>query len=448
MRKKPVKQLEAAQEVSKNLSNKGNLLVKGLQKIKKVWRLLGPGLITGASDDDPSGIATYSQAGASFGLKTLWTAFITFPLMAAIQEMCGRIGLVTKSGIGAVLKKHYPKKLLYFVAFLSVPAAIINIGANLAGMGAVANLLFPQVPVAVFTFLAAVLIVLSIIFFPYKKLAAVMKYLTVVLLVYIIAPFLVKQDLVQIIQNTFIPQIEFSKEFIGILVAILGTTISPYLFFWEASMEMEEHKAKALEDRKTHQKLDFDKEISNMRKDNAFGMFFSNFIMFFIILTAGSILHKNGVTNISTVEEAASSLKPLAGDFAYLLFAIGVIGTGFLAIPVLAGSCSYLLAETFNWQEGMDKKLTEAKEFYLVIIASVGIGLGMNFLGVNPVQALIYTAVLYGIISPVLIGVILHICNNQKIMGKYKNGWLSNILGFSGLALMSLAILALVVTSL
>jgi len=213
-------------------------------------------------------------------------------------------------------------------------------------------------------------------------------------------------------------------------------------------MEMEEHKAKALEDRKTHQKLDFDKEISNMRKDNAFGMFFSNFIMFFIILTAGSILHKNGVTNISTVEEAASSLKPLAGDFAYLLFAIGVIGTGFLAIPVLAGSCSYLLAETFNWQEGMDKKLTEAKEFYLVIIASVGIGLGMNFLGVNPVQALIYTAVLYGIISPVLIGVILHICNNQKIMGKYKNGWLSNILGFSGLALMSLAILALVVTSL
>ena len=441
MHKMPkVKQVKTAGEET-------NIFKKAFIKLEKVWTKLGPGLITGASDDDPSGITTYSQAGAQFGFGTLWTALITFPLMASIQEMCGRVGLVANKGIAGVLKQHYPRYIIYFVAAVTVPASIINIGSDLAGMGAVANLIFPQISTQVFTIFAAISIVAAIILFSYKQLSFVMKWLTLILLVYLIVPFLVKQDLVEIIKATTIPHIEFSAEFVAILVGILGTTISPYLFFWEASMEVEEHEMRERQakiDKNAHESLK--QEVAEMQKDNLVGMFFSNFVMFFIILTAGSILHKGGITNIETVDQAASALKPLAGDSAYLLFALGVIGTGFLAIPVLAGACSYVISETLGWNEGMNLKLKEAKGFYLVIIVSVLLGLLINFLGISPIQAMIWTAIIYGIVSPILIGVILHVTNNKKIMGKYTNNKLSNILGGLCFVLMSVAVVALIVT--
>jgi NRAMP (natural resistance-associated macrophage protein)-like metal ion transporter len=423
------------------------ILKNAFLKLEDVWAKLGPGLITGASDDDPSGITTYSQAGAQFGFGTLWTALITFPLMASIQEMCGRVGLVTNKGIAGVLKENYPKYIIYLVALVTVPASIINIGSDLAGMGAVANLIFPQVPVEIFTIFAAFAIIAAIIFFSYKQLSFVMKWLTLILLVYLVVPFLVKQNLWDIFTATVIPHVEFSVEFVSILVAILGTTISPYLFFWEASMEVEEHELKERQAKilsGTHETLD--QEVKEMQKDNFVGMFFSNFVMFFIILTAGSILFKGGINNIDTVDQAASALKPLAGDGAYLLFALGVIGTGFLAIPVLAGACSYVISETLGWNMGMNLKLKEAKGFYLVIIISVILGLLINFLGISPIQAMIWTAVIYGIVSPVLIGVILHVCNNKKVMGKYTNGKWSNILGILCFLMMTVAVIGLFIT--
>jgi Mn2+/Fe2+ NRAMP family transporter len=345
-----------------------------------------------------------------------------------------------------VIKKYYSKYLLYFVALLTVPACILNIGADLAGMGAVSHLLIPQVPSNLFVFLFAILIPASIVFFSYKSLEKIMKWLTLVLLSYFVVPFLVSQNLVEVFKATIIPQFQFSKEFISIFVALLGTTISPYLFFWEASQEVEEHELQSELHHHDPNKIGRG-EIKQMRKDNLIGMFFSNLAMYFIILTAAVVLFKNGLTEISTVDQAAQALKPLAGDWAYFLFSIGVIGTGFLAIPVLAGACSYLLTETFNLPKGINKKFHEAKSFYFIIIISVLLGLGMNVLQIDPVQALIFTAIVYGVIAPILIGVILHICNNPKIMGIHKNGWLSNTFSILGLLLMSVAAIALLWTT-
>ena len=398
----------------------------------RFWQLLGPGLVTGASDDDPSGIATYSQAGAQYGLSTLWTALITFPLMAAIQEMCARIGLVTSQGLTGTLKTNYSKPVLYLMVVFSFPAIVMNIGADIAGMGAVGNLLFPSIHAIFFSVVFTILLLVAIIFLPYQKIASVLKYLCVVLLVYLIVPFLYKQDWTAVLKATFIPTIKFDKNFISILVAILGTTISPYLFFWQATMEVEDRKVKKI--------LILDKEIMyNMKQDVDFGMFFSNLVMFFIILTTGTVLFNGGIHQIDTVEQAAQALKPLAGNFAYLLFAMGVIGTGFLAIPVLSGSLSYIISETFGWEQGLDKKFHEAKAFYIVIAISLILGLLMTKLGISPVKALIYSAILYGLTAPVLIAIILHIANNKKVMGNYTNGKLSNILGFATLILMTAA---------
>lgn len=410
---------------------------KKINRLSRFWKLLGPGLVTGASDDDPSGIATYSQAGAQYGLSTLWTALITFPLMAAIQEMCARIGMVTSQGLTGTLKKNYPKPILYLMVVFSFPAIVMNIGADIAGMGAVGNLLFPSLHAIFFSVFFTIIILVMIIYLPYKKMASVLKYLCMVLLVYLIVPFLYKQDWLAILKGTFIPTIKFDKNFISILVAILGTTISPYLFFWQATMEVE--------DRKQLKVLMLDKKVMrDMKQDVNFGMFFSNLIMFFIILTAGTVLFNGGIHQIDTVEQAAQSLKPLAGDFAYVLFAIGVIGTGLLAIPVLSGSLSYIISETFGWQQGLDKKFHEAKAFYLVIAFSLILGLLMNELGISPINALIYSAILYGLTAPVLIAIILHIANNKKIMGEYTNGKLSNILGFATLILMTSAAIVMV----
>jgi NRAMP (natural resistance-associated macrophage protein)-like metal ion transporter len=405
-------------------------------KSKKAWRFwktLGPGLVTGASDDDPSGIATYSQAGAAYGLTTLWTAVVAFPLMAIIQHMCARIGLVTSQGLTGNIKKHYPRFILYLMLLFSFPAIIMNIGANIAGMGAVGNLLFPAIDATFFSVFFTILLLGMIIYFPYQKIASILKYLCIVMLVYFIVPFLYKQDLREIVKATFIPTIKLDKDFIAILVGILGTTISPYLFFWQASVEVEEMKHK-----KRHLIVN-KKIIHDINQDVDLGMTFSGFVMYFIILTTGTVLYNGGVHQIDTVEQAASALRPLAGNLAYLLFAIGVIGTGLIAIPVLSGSVSYIFAETFGLEQGLDKKFHEAKAFYVIIAISLILGLSLNYIGISPIKALIYTAILYGLTAPVLIAIILHISNNREIMGENVNGYTENILGITAFLIMTVA---------
>jgi NRAMP (natural resistance-associated macrophage protein)-like metal ion transporter len=399
-------------------------------KLRQFWKLLGPGLITGSSDDDPSGIATYSQAGAKFGLSTLWAALVCFPLMYTIQEMCARIGIVTGKGLAGVVKEHYPKWVLYLLIIFSCPAIILNIAADIAGMGAVSNLIFPSVPAPFFSIGFTVLLLYFTVKLSYHRLAAIMKYLCGVLLVYLVVPFLVKQDLPGILRGTLIPRLSMNKDYMMVLVGVLGTTISPYLFFWQASMETEVFHGK-----KKHVILD-KFILPHMQKDIWYGMLFSVLVMYFITLTAGTVLHNNGVLEISKVEDAAKALRPLAGNLAYVLFATGVIGISFLAIPVLGGSVSYIIAETAGWNEGLNKKFHEAKQFYFVMIASTLIGLVLQLAGINPVKALLYTAVLYGITAPVLILIILHICNSKKVMQEYTNRPLFNILGTMALLLM------------
>lgn len=407
-------------------------------KLLKSWKKLGPGLVTGASDDDPSGIATYSQAGAAYGLSTLWTSILAFPLMAAIQQMCARIGLVTSQGLTGTLKKHYPRPILYLMLLFSFPAIVMNIGADIAGMGAVGNLLFPAIDANYFSVLFTVILLGLIIYLPYQKIASVLKYLCIVMIVYFVVPFLYQQDLGEILKATLIPTLSFDKDFIAILVGILGTTISPYLFFWQASVEVEEMKHK-----RSHLMVN-KKLIHAIDKDVDFGMTVSGFVMYFIILTTGTVLYKGGIHQIDTVEQAAMALKPLAGNLAYLLFAIGVIGTGLIAIPVLSGSLSYIFTETFGWEQGLDKKFHEARGFYVIIAISLLLGLSLNYIGITPMQSLIYTAILYGITAPVLIAIILHISNNKKIMGENVNSRMSNILGVAAFIIMTIAAVVLI----
>lgn len=409
-----------------------------LTRIKRYWHILGPGLITGASDDDPSGIATYSQAGAGFGFAALWTAVITFPLMAAMQEMSARIGMVTQEGLTGIVKKKYPKTILYLMAVFSFPAITLNIGADIQGMGAVANLLIHQIPSFAFSTFFTFVLIFFIINFPYQKLAVVLKWLCLSLLLYVIVPFLVHADWLEVMKSTFVPTILFSRNFFEILVAILGATISPYLFFWQATMEAEDISH-------NRRKIIINKHIlDDMKMDIDFGMLFSNLVMFFIILTTGAVLYRAGIRQVDTVGQAAKALEPLTGKLTYLLFAVGIIGTGFLAIPVLAGSLSYILAETFNWKEGLDRKFHDAKGFYITLIVSLIIGLSLDFLGISPIQALIYTAVLYGLTAPVMIAIIIHISNNKKVMGKFTNKRWSNVLGSITLISMSVAAFALI----
>lgn len=423
-----------------------------LKRTVKFVQALGPGLVTGASDDDPSGIATYSQAGARYGLATLWTALVTFPLMSAIQEICARIGLVTSVGLTTTLKHHYSKFTFYLMIIFCVPAIILNIGADIAAMGAVANMLFPSVHAMIFSVVFTGILLAVIIYLPYRKFVAVLKYLCLSLLLYIIVPFFTKPDWGEVLKATFIPTIKWNKDFMGMIVAILGTTISPYLFFWQTQMEVEDVKAAKRQIIVNKRLVDIDKRenklisllIKNMRLDVNLGMFFSNFIMFFIILATGTALYGQGIRNIETVDQAAKVLEPVAGEASYLLFAMGVIGSGFLAIPVLGGCLSYIISETFGWKGNLDKKFNEAKPFYGVIIVSVVIGLLLNYIGVSPIDALLYTAILYGITSPVIIAIVLHIANNKKIMGQYTNGKLSNVLGVITFLLMTISAVILI----
>lgn len=410
------------------------------KRISKFWKLLGPGLITGASDDDPSGIATYSQAGARFGTGFLWTALLTYPLMIAMQEMSARIGLVTREGLLANIKKHYPRPVLYAILLVSFPSIVLNIGADIAGMGAVGHMLFPAIPSYVFAVIFTGLLMYAIIQWNYRRIATVLKWLCITLLSYLLIPFFTHTSWTQVVRDTFIPHIEFSADYLFVFVGILGTTISPYLFFWQASMEVEEEN---------EQQIIVDKTvISNMNTDVKWGMLLTNVVFYFILLTTGTVLFREGIHQINTVQDAAKALQPLAGEAAYILFALGVLGTGFLAIPVLAGSLSYMLAETFNWEEGMSKKFHEAKGFYLTLILSLLVGLSIEWIGISPVQALLYTAVLYGLIAPVVIAVILHMCNNPKIMGEYRNRRSTNFWGLLTLLLMVVAGVVLIVLTL
>ena len=415
------------------------------KKFKKFFSKIGPGIITGASDDDPSGIATYSIAGASQGYGLLWTALLTFPLMATIQEMCARIGVVTEKGLAGNLKSYFKSKiLLYFLAALIIIANTINIGADLAGMAAATRLLIPVHPllIAIFT---TFLIIALMVYFPYKFIASNLKWLTFALFAYIASALIVKQDWTQIIFRSFVPEFTTNKNYISIFVAILGTTISPYLFFWQTSEEVEERKE--LEHEKHKRIIVTKHELKQVREDVNLGMLFSNIVMFAIIATTASTLFKFGINEIETADQAAKALEPLAGRAASLLFTLGIVGTGLLAIPVLAGSAAYAVSEIFGWKEGLSKSFRQARSFYVIIIVSTFIGFLMNFVHINPFKALFYTAVIYGLISPVLIFFILLLANNSEVMGKYKNNLVTNILGVLTLAVMTSAAALFIIVS-
>lgn len=407
------------------------------KKIKKFLKKLGPGIVTGASDDDPSGIATYSLAGASQGYNLLWSAFLTFPLMAAIQEMCARIGLVTEKGLAGNIKAHYKSKIiLYPLATMIIAANSINIGADLAGMSAAVNLLVPISPF-IANLIFTIIIITLLVYFPYKFIVNKLKWLTFALFAYIASALLTKQDWTEVILRTFVPNFSLSADYVVLIVAILGTTISPYLFFWQTSEEVEEVREKEIN---KHKNVIVTKhELKVAKEDVEIGMFFSNIVMFAIIATTASTLFAAGINDIQTADQAAKALEPLAGRASSLLFTLGIVGTGLLAIPVLAGSAGYVVAETFGWKEGLSYRFRQAKSFYAVIIVSTILGFLMTFIHINPFKALFYTAVIYGLISPILILFIMLLANNKKVMGKYTNTPVTNILGGFTLLLMTAA---------
>ena len=406
------------------------------QRLKQFWNALGPGLITGASDDDPSAITTFSQAGARYGLATLWMAIIAYPILAVLQEMCARIGIVTGKGLTTVIKTHYPRWILFVLIALSCPAFLLNIGADVAVMGEAGNLLFPALPPLYCSIFFAVLLFILMLLLPYKKLAAVMKYVCLSLLVYMIVPFLTHQYPSAILHHSLVPAFHFNKDFLLVVTGITGAIISPYLFFWQTSSEVE---AMAAAGNEKKNKLTF----LIMRKDILAGAFFAVLIMYFIILTTGTILYNNSIFTINSIKDAAIALKPLAGNLSYVLFSVGIIGTGFLIIPVLSSSVSYILTEAFNRQSGLNKSPGEARAFYVIIAIAMGLGVAMHWLHISAVKALLITTILYGITAPFLIAIILHICNNKKIMGKFCNRRFSNITGLIALALMFSTVLVL-----
>ncbi len=414
-----------------------------MKKIKKFFSILGPGFITGASDDDPSGIATYSQTGALFGFAQAWTALFFFPLMVAIQEMCGRIGLVSGKGLAGVIRLYYSKKILYFAVFLLLFANTINIGADLGAMAASAQLVF-GFPFIYWLVGMVVLTLFLEIFVSYKTYSKYLKYLAFALLSYVITAFTIKIDLKEVFSSLIAPHIEFNITYIFNIVAILGTTISPYLFFWQADEEVEEevehHKLRRMG---AGQPRITPKDISRLRLDTVVGMFFSNLVMFFIIITTGATLFTHGAGEIGSAKDVALALKPLAGDYAFLLFAIGIIATGLLALPILAGSASYAVSESLGWKEGLNQKFNRAHGFYGVIIVATLVGLLINFIGIDPIKMLYYTAVVNGIIAPPLIVMILLIANNKKIMGERTNSLFLNILGIFTALIMGLSAIVL-----
>lgn len=423
----------------------GNCGVVPLQhktsRLRAYLKALGPGLITGASDDDPSGIGTYAQTGAIFGYAQLWTALATAPLTIAVQEMCARIGLETGAGLAQVIRKHYPRPVLYCIVGLLLVANTVNIGADLGAMAASAQLLV-GVPYGIWLAGMTLLILGLEIMLDYARYSRVLRFLTLSLFAYVLVVFVLPQDWGKALAGTVIPTIRLDKDYMLNLVAVLGTTIAPYLFFWQASEEVEEKIEKGKLTEKSRRGISR-AELKWMRTDVISGMLFSNATMWFIIVTAASTLSRNGITEVASADQAAQMLRPLGGDFAYLLFSAGIIGTGLLAVPILAGSAGYAVAEALKFREGLNFKFGEARRFYAVIAVSTVVGALIGLSGFNPIQALYYSAVLNGVVAPPLLLIIMLIANDRKIMGTKTNGPLSNGLGWITTAAMTAAALAL-----
>jgi NRAMP (natural resistance-associated macrophage protein)-like metal ion transporter len=424
-------------------------MAKFSRQTRNLLRIAGPGIITGAADDDPSGIATYTQTGAQFGYGQLWTALLVLPMLIAVQEACARIGAVSGKGIAAIVKERYSKKVLYSVLALIVVANTINLGADLGAMGAAAQLIIPvNLPVLVLFFTVAILILE--IFTCYKTYAQILKWLCLTLFSYVITVFLVHEPWGTILKATFVPHIEFTSQFFFVITGVIGTTISPYMFFWEASQEVEEEKSRHMI-RNGVPKIT-PVFLKRMRLDNFLGMISSQIAAWCTIVVAATVLHNNGVTHIGSAAQAAQALEPLvhtfphAGFLAKLVFAVGIIGVGFLAVPVFSGSASFALSEALDWDAGFNLKLNRAHGFYGVITIATLLGLMINFIGINPMRALLVTAVINGVIAVPLIFLIARIARNKEVMGEHSSGMLSNILVWATFVFMGAAAVAMFVS--
>ena len=408
-------------------------------KLKSFWKSLGPGLVVGAADDDPAGIAIYALAGAKFGLSVLWTVLGTLPFMIIIQRMAGRIGLVSGKGLAGNMKKYYPKWMLIFITLLISVATIINIGADISAMSAAIKLLVP-LPAIVIAVLLSFIVITLVIVLPYRIIAKYLKWVAIVLFSYVLAVFFISPDWRNVFFHIFIPHASFNKEYLMMIVAIFGTTISPYLFFWQASEAVEEEKLHHYD--QVHGMIPSTKpsvrhspgrmrnEIGTMYTDVRVGMIFSNIITFFIMILAASTLFSHGFSEVSTIEEMAVILQPLAGHYTNFLFLIGIIASGILAIPVLAGSAAYAIAETIGWKVGLDYTFGKARQFYVVLILATLLGIAIPALGLPPVNILYYSGIIFGVVSPFIIALVIHMANNPKIMGKYTNRLLSNAIAY------------------
>lgn len=413
-------------------------------KLRRFFKILGPGFITGASDDDPSGIATYSQAGASFGYATLWMALFTFPLIATVEYLCSKIGIVSGQGLASILRQHYPRwVLLLSVSFLMI-ANTINAGADIGAVAEAVHMLLPAISHDLAICAVTGILVVLLVFGSYSLIVSTFKWLTLSLFAYLATAIFVHADFREVLLHTFIPTFRLDSDFIAVVVAILGTTISPYLLFWQATEEVEEQRAEGLsdEERKGASKDD----LKYAAVDVNVGMFFSNLVMYFIIFATAASLHGKGVHTITGAEQAALALKPVAGDWAYLLFALGLIGTGFLAIPVLVGSAAFAVSEALKLPCGFNEKWYRAKQFYFVIGVATLLGAGMNFLKINAMQALFWTSVINGVLAPPLLTIIMFVASNKKIMGEHTcKPWLMR-LGWFTTIIMYIAAAALLAT--
>ncbi len=418
----------------------------GVQKARNYWRILGPGLTTGASDDDPSGIATYSQTGAQFGFGMLWLSLWTFPLMSVVQEMCARIGLVTGRGLAGNIRVHYSTRALRFCTFLLFGANAFNIGADLGAMAKGMQLLNPGLSFGWLVVGFALISLMLQIFTPYERYARYLKWLALVLLSYVASSVLAHLNWGQAIHSTLVPHFTFDHTSLLLICAILGTTISPYLFFWQTSQEVEEQIQQGKTTLRQRQSASTPEEVKNMRIDVWSGMLLSNLVMFFIVSACGGILFPHGITQITSAAQAAEALRPFAGNATYFLFAIGIIGTGLLAIPVLAGSSSYAISESLRWRGSLHKGLNQAYAFYGIIIISMLVGLGLNFVGLDPIKALIYSAVANGLVAPFILFFIVKLSSNKKLMGHWRNRPFTTFVGWTTTLLMAVASIAALIS--
>lgn len=440
----PAKGLEKSVETFEQ-AGKSIITKKPLQAAERYWETLGPGLTTGAADDDPSGIATYSQVGAKYGFKLLWLAPFTFPLMAIVQEMCARIGLATGRGLANNIKNRFPRWVLYSCTALLFIANTFNLGADLGIMAGATRLLLPAANFIILVFLFAIVSLFLQIFSTYARYAKYLKYLTLVLFAYFFSALSLHLDWPLIFEKAISPSITFSKEQLILICAVLGTTISPYLFFWQSSQEVEEEILQGRATIRARRRETYPEEIKRMRIDVWSGMFLSNLAMFFIIVACAGALFANGLTDIKSAQEAALALKPFAGGFAFFLFTIGIIGVGLLSVPVLAGSASYAVSEALGWRVGLYRRLKESRAFYGIIIISMGIGLLINFFNFNPIKALIAAAVLNGLVAPIILFFIIKISADKRMMGKWASGPLAKFFGWLVFGLMSIVGIAAII---